>query len=162
MNINIWIVLTETAKDTLRPLLDDPTYDGPHLTAVKIFRRMIDIATVERMFKSPTLGGTKYFLYSVTFNDIGGGGAQKLQDALEYLEANYPAQFEVVGAWLWDGRQVGTQWVDPEDHSQGTTGTPLYPIHPQLIQFMPDVGGAPATELADVNLVQGQSPRQFT
>lgn len=167
---NLWIALSQAGKDTLRPLLDDSDYEGQHLIAVKIFRRMIDISTVERMFKTPTFNSKVWHLYSITFNDLGGQAAQKLQDALAHLEANYPAQFEVVGVWQWDGRQAGTQWVDPDDHSQGTTGTPLYPIHAQLLNFMPDVWDGvdpeipvyiPATVLTDVNLIQGQTERRF-
>jgi len=50
-----------------------------------------------------------------------------------------------------------------EEYVSGYTGTPTYPLHPQLIKFMPDVGEppVPATELADVNLLQGQPPRYF-
>jgi hypothetical protein len=147
----------------LRPLIDDYDYTGQHLTAVRIFRKMADIATVETMFKKPTLGGNVHQLFSVNFNDINKDAAQRIQDALIHLENNYPAQFEVVGVWQWDGRQAGTQWeLDQDGERTGnTTGTPTYPLHAQLIQFMPDVGGIPATELADVNLIQGQSPRRF-
>lgn len=165
--VNLWIALSQAGYDTLRPLLDDDAYDGQHLTAVKIFRRMIDTATVEKMFKTPTIGGKVWRLFSLYFADLDGDQAQKLQQALTYLENNYPAQFEVVGAWWWDGRQVGTQWVDENDNSLGTTGTPLYPVHPQALQFMPDVWDplnevyvAP-TVLTDVNLLQGQSSRRF-
>jgi len=50
-----------------------------------------------------------------------------------------------------------------EEYVSGYTGTPTYPLHPRLIDFMPDVGEppVPATELADVNLLQGQPPRYF-
>ena len=48
-----------------------------------------------------------------------------------------------------------------EEYVSGSTGTPTYPLHPQLLQFMPDVDGLPATVLADVNLLQGQPPRSF-
>lgn len=169
--VNLWIALTQNAYNTLRPLLDDSEYAGPHLTAVKIFRRMADLATVEKMFKTPTIGGKVWHMFSVYFADLDGDQAAKLQQALTYLENNYPAQFEVVGAWWWDGRQIGTQWVDENDHSLGTTGTPLYPVHPQVVKFMPDVWdmtdpenpvAVPATQPTDVNLLQGQAQRRFT
>ena len=50
-----------------------------------------------------------------------------------------------------------------EEYVSGYTGTPTYPLHPRLIDFMPDVGDppVPATELADVNLLFGQPPRYF-
>jgi len=169
---NVWIVLTENAKNILRPLLDDPDYNGQHLTAVKIFRKMIDYGTVEKMFKTPTVQGFVWYLFSITFNDIDGQAAQRVQDAFDHLEANYPNQFEVVGAWQWDGRQIGTQWeLDTGGEPTGNTiGTPTYPINQtQLLKFMPDVWNgdepptySPATELTDVNLIQGQTFRRFT
>jgi len=50
-----------------------------------------------------------------------------------------------------------------EEYVSGYTGTPTYPLHPRLLDFMPDVGDppAPATELADVNLLMGQPPRYY-
>ena len=160
-HVNLWIALTDAAKTTLRPLLDDEDYAGPHLTAVRIFRNMIEYGTVTNMFKSPTLAGTKYHLFSLTFNDIHGQAAQKLQAALVYLEDNYTNQFEVVGAWKWDGSQIMDNSVSP--------AVPFYPLHPQLVKFMPDVWDTSsppqliaATELTDVNLIQGQAHRDFS
>jgi len=50
-----------------------------------------------------------------------------------------------------------------EEYVSGHTGTPVYPLHPRLIDFMPDVGDppVPATALVDVNLLMGQPPRNF-
>lgn len=49
-----------------------------------------------------------------------------------------------------------------ETYVSGYTGTPLYPIPvSQLLKFMPDVDGQPATVLADVNLLAGQTPRSL-
>lgn len=52
-----------------------------------------------------------------------------------------------------------------ETYISGHTGTPLYPRPISLnlfLRFMPDdVDGNPATAPADVNLLMGQSPRQF-
>jgi len=50
-----------------------------------------------------------------------------------------------------------------EEYVSGHTGTPTYPIHPNTIDFMPDVGEppVPATELVDVNLLMGQPPRNY-
>ena len=42
MKVNIWLVITQTAKNTLRDLMDDQEYDGQHIKAVKIFRKMAD------------------------------------------------------------------------------------------------------------------------
>lgn len=51
-----------------------------------------------------------------------------------------------------------------EEYVSGYTGTPEYPIPPQLIDFAPDeddVGTRP-TALRDYNLLQGQPPRDYT
>jgi len=48
-----------------------------------------------------------------------------------------------------------------EEYVSGSLGTPTYPLHPQLLKFMPDVNELPATELADTNLLMGQPPRNF-
>ena len=163
MHVNVWFVLTQQAKDTLRPLLDDEDYSGPHLTAVKIFRKMIEYATVEKMFKTPTIQGKVWHLFSVTFNDLNGDAKQKAQDAFDHLTANYANNFSVVGAWKWDGSQVMDNTVSP--------AVPRYPINQtQLLKFMPDVWSeatspgqyVPATQLTDVNLIQGQANRDFT
>ena len=179
MNANIFLILTTTAKNILRPLMDDCSYDGPHLEAVKIFRKMAHFQIVERMWKKPTIGGKKRFLYSITV-------PRNAKDAIDYLLEEYPNQIAVAGAWFWDGRQVGTQFVLDEDGSKTynldengepidqpiTTGTSTYPIgRNALLKFMPDIierdsEGAiistnPATELTDVNLEQGMQPRIF-
>jgi hypothetical protein len=46
----------------------------------------------------------------------------------------------------------------------GHTGTPTYPLHPQLIELMPDLDdvGTRPTELSDVNLLGDQPPREFS
>lgn len=50
-----------------------------------------------------------------------------------------------------------------EEYVSGYTGTPTYPLHARLIDFMPDVDdvGTRPTELSDVNLLAGQPPRYF-
>ena len=71
---------------------------------------------------------------------------------------------------LFDDRQRLSVTGDvEEEYVTGHTGTPAYPIPAaQALKFMPDVwnGDDPATysaatELADVNLGMGQSPRTF-
>jgi hypothetical protein len=50
-----------------------------------------------------------------------------------------------------------------ETYVSGHTGTPLLPIPPNAIEFMPDVDdiGTRPTELSDVNKGQGQADRNF-
>ena len=167
MNVNVFLIITQTAKNTLRHLMDDHEYDGQHLKAVRIFRRMAHYAVVEQMWKKPVIGGKKRFLYSITV-------PRNAKDAIDYLLEEYPNQIAVAGAWFWDGRQVGTRWETVDGERTGnTTGTPMYPINQnQLKKFMPDIierdgdgniiATTPATELTDVNLEQGMAPRRFT
>ena len=185
MNVNIWLILTATAKNALRPLMSDDSYDGQHLKAVKIFRKMAHFAVVERMWKNPMIGSKKRFLFSINLT-----ASKKAKAAIDYLLAEYPNQIAVGGAWFFDGRQVGTRFVYTVDGSQifdelldddgnvisstpQVRGTPTYPINEtQLLKFMPDIierdqegsvtSTTPATVLTDVNLLQGQEPRRFT
>ena len=170
MSVNVWAAISSTGTAEIRQALTDDEYSGPVTdTEQKIFRRMADFATVERMFKKPTVAGKVWHLFSLNFD-----GTTKARDALDWLEANRANHFVIVGAWWWDGRQVGTQWETDQDGNRtgNTTGTPLYPIHPRLIDFMPDdpvydgngdlTGYQAATQLTDVNLIQGQAPRRFT
>ncbi len=163
MNVNIWLILTQTAVNTLRDLMDDESYDGQHIKAVRIFREMADYVTVEKLFKRPTIGGKKRFLFSVNLQ-----GSSKAKDAIDYLLATYPGDIAVGGAYRWDnGLQVGLSY----DENGDVTGTPIYPQHPKLIKFMPtikeyNVSGVlisetDATQVTDVNLIQGQHERVF-
>ena len=54
-------------------------------------------------------------------------------------------------------------WVPEFITEKSQTGTPTYPLHPQLIEFMPDVDdvGTRPTELSDTNLLFGQGTRIF-
>lgn len=174
MNVNVWIVMSATATSVIRTRLlwDEETqgeYTGPVTnTEYLIFRKMAHFSNVERMFKRPTIAGKKRHLFSLNFT-----ASAKAQNALDYIAANRPNHFIIVGAWFWDSRQVGTQWeLDIDGERTGNTvGTPLYPIHSKLIDFMPDIiehdsdgnviSTTPATVVTDVNLLQGQAPRKF-
>jgi hypothetical protein len=62
--------------------------------------------------------------------------------------ADYPNQIAIVGAWGWDGQQLGP---------------PHYPIPDYLWRFMPpEVGATSNADLVDVNLLMGQAPRDFS
>lgn len=171
---NVWLAISSTATTAIRERLQwDPAqgdYNGPVTdTEHKIFDRMADFVTVERMFKRPTVVGKVWHLFSLNFR-----GSAKAKDALDFIAANRPGHFVIVGAWWWDGRQVGTEWeLDQDGVPTGSiTGMPMYPIHPQTIKFMPDIveydedgnviSTTPATVVTDVNLIQGQKDRRFT
>jgi len=161
---NIWLGVSATAKAEYKDRRDNPeTYSGSmDDQTFNILSRIHDSDNVEKFFKNPTVGAHVRTMFS-TYPQT------NVQESLDYLEAQWPGHFVVAGAWHWDGRQIGTQWVDEEDHSLGTTGTPTYPINESvLLQFMPDVwnGDDPPTysaptELTDVNLLMGQAKRWF-
>ena len=157
MNVNVWIGIRKTALDVLRPLMDDPEYDGEHIIAVKIFRHMIKYRTSANHFKTARFSGKDWKMYSLTFNSRE-VNLNRVKEAIDYLVANYGTQVKIAGAWKWNGLQSGTNLVDGE-----IVGTPIYPVlaTAQLLKFMPDVDGVPATVLAQVTLVQGQAHRIF-
>ncbi len=178
MNVNVWVVMTATATSVIRTRLlwdeeeqgeEQSEYTGP-VTDIehRIFQKMAHYRNVEAKFKRPTIAGEKRHLFSLNFR-----GTTKAKAALDYIEANRPGHVIVVAAWWWDSRQVGTQWeLDQDGERTGnTTGTPTYPIHPRVIDFMPDIvewdedgnviSTTPASILSDVNLVQGQQERRF-
>ena len=119
---------------------------------------MHDRENTQRLFKQATLGGRVWTVWSVYF-DLPGNILQLVKAELDQMLVDYPTQFVVTGAWHWDGRQVGTEWTD--ETQTATTGTPVYPMHPQILKFMPDVDGLPATVVTDVNVGFGQSLRRF-
>ena len=138
----------------------------------KVFALMADRDNVQRLFRVDTVTGRQWTLWSVYF-DAPVAPLLMMQMELDNLAANYTSQFVVIGAWHWDGRQVGTQWeLDADEQRTGDTiGISTYPIHARLIQFMPDIvtydedgnetsRTRPIT-MSDVNLGFGQSPRRF-
>ncbi len=162
MIINAWLALRDDAQTAINAYLDwdeesQGEYDGPlGDLEQKIFRSMADRDVVQGLFKKATINSNQWNLWSVPF-DKPVGVLLKAKDALDRLSDRYPLQFVIGGAWHWDGRQVGTQFTYDENGTvTGISGTPIYPLHPKLIEFMPD------GVLADVNLSAGQTPRQFT
>jgi hypothetical protein len=172
--VNIWIALSDTAQSVVVTALrwdaeSQGEYSGP-LTSrqIRLFKYMQDDALRRSMYASATLQGTTYNLWSIDF-DTSKSTLQSIQDEIDGLIAQYPNQIAIVGAWLMDGRQAGTQWADEE--RTATTGTPVYPIPNWLWRFMPqllDGDGNPLptqpssnADLQDVNLLFGQTPRIF-
>jgi len=165
---NVWIAVSETVFQQIKDHINDPDYQGVLINLVRGLRRQVDIRTTSNMWKRPTIATKEYRLFSLVYGE--NDDLQAIRDALDTLSAELGNDFSVAGAWWWDGRQAGTQWeLDQDGERTGnTTGTPIYPINAtQLVKFMPDVydeqsdSMIPATELTDVNLVQGQSQRRF-
>jgi hypothetical protein len=211
MRVNVWVALRDDAQAAIVERLTwNEESQGPYTGPVSdetalLFSRVKGGATVQRLFRVATIGGRDYTLWNL-FYDGPTNILQRVQDELDQLAIDYPNQFIIAGAWIWDQgalacRQVGTQLdiqtrtvnrqaqeinpdyqpddqlpnYDPdlyvtiqetfeEEYVAGHTGTPTYPIHPQLIELMPDVDdvGTRPTELSDVNLMAGQPPREFS
>jgi len=152
---------------------DEENYSGPmDALTYKVLTKMADTDTVQRLFKTVTAGGKTYTLFSLYLV-----GSAKVQDAIDEMTAKWPTHFIVVGAWHFDGRQVGTQWeLDEEgEPTGGVTGTPVYPIPATAYRIMPDtvtydengdeltrVPASSNADLRDINLWSGQTHRRFT
>ncbi len=152
MIVNVWLALRDDAQSAIVTRLNwdegsQGEYTGPvpDRTA-RLFQKMADRANVQRLFRVATLNSRQWTLWNVYFNEKV-GVLQKVQDELDGLATDYPNQFIIAGAWHWNGDQV-----------------PAYPPHPQLIELMPDVDdiGTRPVDLSDVNLLLGQSPRDFS
>ena len=165
MIVNVWIGLRDDAQAAILTRLRwDEETQGPYTGPVtdrqhKLFSYMHDRENTQRLFKQATLGGRVWTVWSVYF-DLPGNILQLVKAELDQMLVDYPTQFVVTGAWHWDGRQVGTEWTD--ETQIATTGTPVYPMHPQILKFMPDVDDLPATVVTDVNVGMGQSLRRFS
>lgn len=177
MIINIWLALRNDAHTAVKQRLNWNTetqgnYTGPvGDREIKIFRFMVHRAIVLAQFKKATISGNRWHLWNIVLKepkDL----LLKLQIELDYLETTYSTQFIIGGAWFFDGRQIGTQFVHDEDNNIiGVSGTPTYLLHPELINFMPDIitydidgnetSRTRPTKVSDVNLLQGQKERHF-
>lgn len=172
--INLWIALSSQGLNEYKDRRDNPeTYSGPMTEKTfKILDHMADGDQVQKMFKTPSIGGKVYNSFSLYLE-----GNAKVAEAVTDLTTEWPSHFIVVGAWHMDGRQVGTQWeLDIDGNRTGNvTGDPLYPVHTQAWRIMPDVvvydengdevSRTPASsnaDLRDINVLQGQELRRFT
>ncbi len=115
----------------------------------EIFELMSDLIVVQGLFKSPVLVGNVHHMYSLYIEN---GNLSNVQDAITHLSVVYPGQYIVGGAWNMDGAQAAG-----------------YTPHADLIDFMPDVwdglvppGFTTAVTVTDVNLLAGQSQRNFS
>lgn len=141
---------------------------------IELYQTLVGSEAVIRLFETfDHPNGKTYRTWSLYTNKP--ENAPQIRSDFDAMHAAYPSDMDVIGLWDWDGRPLGMQWVDPEDHSQGLTGTPIYETPSYGIYFMPDVkvpGPAwpddpddwttvPATTMSDVHLLYGQAPRQF-
>ncbi len=162
---NIWLALRDDAQvlvvERLRwNVLTQGQYSGPITNRqARLFSYMADQDTTQRLFRVDNVGGHDWVAWNVYFN-LPGNILQQARVELDQLIADYPNRVKVTGAWSFEtGEQI----------KQG--GVPIYPLHPRLIEFMPDVVEAVdrvetsrtrPTVLSDVILVAGQAPRDFS
>lgn len=164
MIVNIWLGISDAAQDVVLEALrwDEESqgqYTGPLTRRQRrLFEYMQDETTRRRLFKKPTLAGTVYNLWSFDFDDEK-DTLQLVKDELDGLIAQYPNQIAILGAWRMDGRQIGANY----DQDGNRTSEAMYPIPNFLWRFMPDeVGATSNADLTDVNILYGQSPRDFS
>lgn len=184
-NVNVWIALRDDAQAQIKARLDweadDPDTRGDYIGPVsdrhaKLFMRMQDLDSVQRLFRVDTDAGRDWTVWNLYFS-ASGTVLSFIAAEIADLVATYPNHIRVVGAWHWDGRQVGTQWditydAEGNEISRTTTGTPVYPVHPRLLELMPDdveydsngdeISRTRPTVPSDVNILYGQAPRRFS
>ena len=163
--INAWVVIGPSMMNAYRArrAAEDAgqDYSGPmDDTTWQILNDMSDIETVQAFYRTKTVNGNNPFtLFTMNFQS-----EDEAVEAIDYLDANWPGkQIEVQGVWHFDGRQV-----------TGIDELPRYPIPSDAYQLMPpvivyDENGdivsetppASNADLRDINLLSGQSPRDF-
>ena len=118
-----------------------------------------DREVVSSLFKQESFGGFDWTLTSVWYQVDSDAEVQAQVDA---LSADNPDQVRVLQSnYAQTGYPLGTQ---DQETGAFTYEPPVYPQYVDLLAYMPDVGDPPqpATELADVNLLLGQVPRELT
>lgn len=176
MIVNLWLAVRADAQALIVTRLNwdeeiDGVYSGPVTDRqAKLFRLMADRATVQNIFRvdADTQDWIPWNIYFNFKKDV----LLKIKAEIDDLVANEPNRVRIGGAWHFDGRQVGTQFTrDADGNITGVTGTPTYPLHTRLLEFMPDIvtwdedgneiSRVRPTSLTDVNLLQGQKERRF-
>ena len=182
--MNVWLAMRDDAHALIKTRLtwDDSQgeYSGPITDRqAKFFRLMSDRSVVQRLFRVDGLTND-WTLWSIYFD------SKRVGAEITKLATDFSTRIKIVGAWHWDGRQAGTQFVyedvtrdvdiddpdvdppmiddpnndewntypqiiDPDfdwpqitiqvtsNEITGTSGTPRYPLHSRVIQFMPDI-----------------------
>jgi len=166
--VNVWLSLRDDVHADIQDRLDWETqsqfdvfgqprtiepYIGPVTGKQKdFFVLMEDRKVGHSMFSVDSIGPRTWTLWSLYFTV---GDLDQIRDRVQDMRQEFPGRLNILGSWEWDGRQAGTDWVDVDDHSQGTTGAPMFPLHPRILEFMP------FGVLQDRNLLLGQTERRF-
>ena len=139
---NLWMGFDDRAQSKAKEVDEDGNLIHP-------VNRALGDPSVRDIFKHHNPSGPRtYELWSLYYEVE--DGAELLQIRND-LNAEFPGQLRTIGAWWWNGEQV----MNPAGQQ------PLFPLHTSILEYMPDIDGSPATELTDVNIGLGQSPRQF-
>lgn len=184
---NCWLSTPQVFLDEYRAMNQALTAEPPEIYTGPMDMRTYEIVrdtvqdpsgAVERQYNSVTEGPEQpYKMFSMWQE-----GEQQVKQDIDYLLALTWTTLRALGSWWNDtGIQGGMQpavIVDPDnppDPPDPPTGTPFYPIPNNAYLFMPDVvvydedgnevSRTPATsnaDLRDINLLQGQVPRDFT
>ncbi len=152
---NLWLGTSQNVVDIAVESLnwDEETqgeYTGPLRNRSRmLFELMQDARNREAQFAKPVFGGTTFRMWSLDFEET----VERMllvEAEIIHLEGEYPGELDIVGAWKWNGNQVGGN------------NTPRHSIHNQAWQFMPAwVGATSNADLQDINLLLGQAPRNF-
>jgi len=171
--INLFVALSEPVyavlkqyKDNVDSLNEDQKAQLDSMTSHGDWER---VSKLINTYTNPETNVT-YYGYSIYFNYKAGVSEQLIADwVTEFGLENVV----IAGAWHFD---TGLLWglshtYDEDGEVSGVEGTALFPTHPLLIAFMPDVvtyddegmetSREAATILTDVNLMSGQATRVF-
>ncbi len=143
---NMWWLYSQVVYDAMMGIIQGTPDADPLINSAVSKFGSTDGLTHSHMFKTIDRATVTWYLgnvYNLTAEEI------------DALQAKWPTDMELGGLW------------------NAETGERLGELHPDLIQFMPDVCMArdadsnctdvqPATELTDVVLMMGQPGRQFT
>ena len=155
MYYNVWVAISEVARAQYHAKRSERgSYAGPMTNrAFNILSAVHGLANIEVLFKSPSISGKQYFLISLY---VDSEDAAVAQDAITYMEQEYPNDFIKLGVWKKDGTRAGD-------------------IHPQAWRLMPDlieydslgnvINIKPSNsnaDLRDISLLYGQEPRDFS
>ncbi len=113
---NVWLAVRAEAHNAIVSRLRwNEEADGAYRGTVtdrehRVFRYMVDQANVQRQFKQSRIAGRNWTLWSLTFTEK----LAKVKAELDRLLADRPNHISIAGAWQWDGRQFGTEFVYDE------------------------------------------------
>ena len=123
---------------------------GPLSENAQFFAHAVDAKVVNTGWKMENQGGRDWAMWSVFFRDV-----VVMDSEIDALSSRNPGRTKVLAAWGFDG----VPYLPPDG----------YAVYGNLLRYMPDVidpadpegPRIPATVLTDVNLLAGQTPRQF-